>query len=89
MIDLADPNTDVEELYKKYYHDRYKWIYGEHPAGFTDSYDVMKWIDDQSKGPLGDYNKRRDNAKQLINIWVRIGFLIPDSGSVMYKVIKQ
>ena len=69
MIDLADPKTDVEELFNKcvrFWH--HKWSKDQS----VDDVDIFIWVANSLDVPIREANKVTD---QLIMIWSKAGLM--------------
>ena len=92
MIDLADPETDVEQLYHEFKDRNYG---GADPFAVIQ---LMNWVQEYpnfSKYCISSYeNKLFILTNQLISIWIKIGFVddwyissnfAPDKNKIWFK----
>ena len=88
MIDLSDPNTDVESDYKRF---RRYWR-GRYPAVewlFTEQ-DVADWVYGPEELPKSERKSRTlsdavDTAEKLISVWEMADLIVPYS-RVSYRL---
>ena len=75
MIDLADPKTDVEDLYKQFKATQYKNKYYPHVTTMTDWLAYRYNIDCSFNPTDGYYEECEKQAIFLSSVWEKLGFI--------------
>ena len=84
MIDLADPTTDVEQLYKEFRDYHNKHLYTNSNNKFS-RYDVYNWCPGLSKEVYHWPSKgKNDSLELLISIWHKAGFIKKNKSSIYW-----